>query len=162
MVKIIRKYLAIDKKIRHNQYVTPMEDAFLKRFSMAACVFTAILNILFSTIIIVYNVKINNRMDRLTERIDSITEEVYCDSIDGEIQSAAVSTPDIRRLSVLILHISETIDMIIPSTAHHIATLIPRLLSFRSRSALSIFSIAYSQSFLSGASKARLFIWNCP
>ncbi len=95
MVKIIRKYLAIDKKIRHNQYVTPMEDAFLKRFSMAACVFTAILNILFSTIIIVYNVKINNRMDRLTERIDSITEEVYCDSIDGEIQSAPVSTPDI-------------------------------------------------------------------
>lgn len=95
MIKYIRKYLAIDKKIRHNQYVTPMEDAFLKKFSMASCFFTAIMNILFPTIIIVYNVKINNRMDRLTERIDRITDEVYCDSIDGEIQPAPVSTPDL-------------------------------------------------------------------
>lgn len=84
MIKAIRKYLVIDKKIRHNQYVSPKDDAFLKKFSMAACVFTAILNILFSTIIIVYNVKINNRMDRLTERIDRITDVVYCDSIDEE------------------------------------------------------------------------------
>lgn len=95
MIKAIRKYLVIDKKIRHNQYATPKDDAFLKKFSLDACFFTAILNILFSTIIIVYNVKINNRMDRLTERIDRITAEVYCDSIDGEIQLAPVSTPDL-------------------------------------------------------------------
>ncbi len=95
MIKYIRKYLAIDKKIRHNQYVSPKEDAFLKRFSMAACVFTAILNILFSTIIIVYNVKINNRMDGLTERIDRITDEVYCDSIVEETQPAPTSTSDL-------------------------------------------------------------------
>lgn len=98
MIKYIRKYLAIDKKIRHNQYVTPMEDAFLKRFSMAACFFTAIMNILFSTIIIVYNVKINNRMDRLTERIDRITDEVYCDSIVEETQPAPTSTYDLPDL----------------------------------------------------------------
>lgn len=95
MVKYIRKYLAIDKKIRHNYYVTSKEDAFLKRFSMAACFFTAIMNILFSTIIIICNVKISHRMDRFTERINRITDEVYCDSIDWEIQPAPASTPDL-------------------------------------------------------------------
>lgn len=95
MIKAIRKYLVIDKKIRHNQYVTPKEDTFLKKFSMAACFFTAIMNILFSTIIIASNVKINHRMGRLTERIDRITDVVYCDSIDEGTQLAPVSTPDL-------------------------------------------------------------------
>ncbi len=95
MIKYIRKYLAIDKKIRHNYYVTSKEDAFLKRFSMAACFFTAIMNILFSTIIIICNVKISHRMDRLTERIDRITDEVYRDSIAEETQPAPASTPDL-------------------------------------------------------------------
>lgn len=95
MIKYIRKYLAIDNKIRHNQYITPMEDAFLKRFSMGVCISSAIMNILFSTIIIVYNVKINNRMERLTERMDRINDEVYSDSIDEEIQPAPVPTLDL-------------------------------------------------------------------
>lgn len=95
MIKAIRKYLAIDKKIRHNQYVASKEDVFLKRFSLMVCIFTAIPSILFLTIIIVWNVKINNRMDRLSGRIDRITEEIYRDSIDGETQPVPSLTPDL-------------------------------------------------------------------
>lgn len=95
MIKAIRKYLVIDKKIRHNQYVSPKDDAFLRRFSMAVCLLTVTMNILCSAIIIASNVKINHRMVRLTERIDRITDVVYCDSIDEGTQLAPVSTPDL-------------------------------------------------------------------
>lgn len=63
-----------------------------KRHSLTMISLISIATILCSAAVIVHNIRANKRIDKLTERVERVTEVVYRDSIDLAQPSAPIST----------------------------------------------------------------------